>query len=71
MILIFQFKKYTRSRISTQHARKLINNYADSKVGKVLAADDSNGVWFPKELLLDLLNKPVQGVEPINSGTIT
>ena len=59
------------SRISTEHARKLINNYADNKVGKVLAADYSNGVWFPKELLLDLLNKPVQGVEPINSGTIT
>ena len=52
------------SRISTEHAKRLIKNYADNKVGKVLAADDSNGVWFPKELLLDLLNKPVQGVEP-------
>ena len=41
------------SRISTEHARKLINNYADNKVGKVLAADDS---IFTERLLISFFD---------------
>ncbi len=62
---IFHFsKKYTMSKISTEHAKRLIKNYADNKIGQVLKEEDSKGVWFSKEDLMDLLNNPVQGIVP-------
>ncbi len=52
------------SKISTAHAKRLIKNYADNKIGQVLTGDDSKGVWFSKEDLMDLLSNPVQGIIP-------
>jgi hypothetical protein len=62
--LFFHSKKNTMSRISIDHAKRLIKNYADNKIGRVLTGSDPKAIWFPKELLLDLLNEPLQGVSP-------
>ena len=52
------------STISTGHAKKLIQNYATSKIGFVIDENETRGVWFSREELLNSLNTPVHGVTP-------
>ena len=41
--------------ISLAYARQLAKNYEDNKLGKPLLANDTQGVWFSKECILEAL----------------
>jgi hypothetical protein len=43
------------AKISTGYARQLAKNYRNNKLGKQLLADDTQGIWFPKETILEAL----------------
>lgn len=51
---------FTGQEIPTCYARQLAKNYREDKLGKVLAADQTCGVWFDKKVFLDALelNEP-------------
>ena len=46
---------FTGQEIPTCYARQLAKNYREDKLGKVLAADQTCGVWFDKKVFLDAL----------------
>lgn len=52
------------SKISTGHAKKLIKNYVDNKIGNTITVDETRAVWFSRDELLDALNTPVHGIMP-------
>jgi hypothetical protein len=52
------------STISTGHAKKLIQNYVENKIGFVIDEKETRAVWFSREELLNSLNTPVHGVAP-------
>lgn len=53
--------------ISLSYARQLAKNFEANKLGKPLLADDSQGVWFSKETILEAL-----GLDPkLNTPGIT
>lgn len=41
--------------ISLGYARQLVKNYLDNKLGKPLLTDDTEAIWFSKEIILDAL----------------
>jgi hypothetical protein len=47
------------STISTGHAKKLIKNFVDFKIGTTISPLDTRGVWFSREVLESQLNTPV------------
>ncbi|MEO6354971.1 MAG: hypothetical protein ABIU77_19155 [Ferruginibacter sp.] len=47
------------SEVSTGHAKKLIKNYIDLKIGKEISPLDSRGVWFSREEIITALNNTV------------
>ncbi|MEQ1678740.1 MAG: hypothetical protein ABL876_18735 [Chitinophagaceae bacterium] len=52
------------STISTGHAKKLIQNYVENKIGFVIDDEETRAVWFSRDELLNSLNTPVHGVFP-------
>jgi len=52
------------SKISTGHAKKLIQNYIINNVGEKIDPNGTRAVWFSREAILTALNTPVQGTEP-------
>lgn len=50
---------FTGKRIPTAYARQLAKNYRNQKRGKPLLIDDTEAVWFPKEVFLEALNLPL------------
>lgn len=46
------------AKITTAYARKLAQNYRDNKLGQRTLDNDSRGVWFPKETILEALGLP-------------
>lgn len=52
------------SKISTGHARKLVQNYKRMKIGKPIKVEETRGVWFPKDLIETALYTKVNGIEP-------
>ena len=52
------------SKISTGHARKLVQNFKRLKIGKTIKKSETRGVWFSKADIDSVLNTPVSGVMP-------
>lgn len=52
------------SKISTGHARKLIQNFKRLKIGKTIKKRETRGVWFSRGDIEFVLNTPVSGITP-------
>ena len=47
---------FTNQKISTSYARQLALNYRSLKIGKQLKIDETQGVWFSRDTILQALN---------------
>lgn len=47
---------FTNQKISTSYARQLALNYRSLKLGKQLKIDETQGVWFSRDTILQALN---------------
>lgn len=52
------------SKIPTNYARKLVENYQFLKLNQKLPRDETRAVWFPKETILSALGLPSDTISP-------